>query len=260
MMLLCISLLSFSSFLAQQTENSRSTANALQEIDRTADAYANMGVEITRIIGPSTNITVQGSSVLLNETLPYNPKIAGDLDRFSQFESAYSDLNVSMNLSNLKAGTFLIQPGGTRMTHSQNDFFIIPQDAPQGAGSLSSYDLNVTFPPGGVDGAGWVSLANATGPNSTSVHVRVDDSSYSVVLDFYQQIDKYGTSQLNFTQGGAMVGYVLFTPPAAMQLHFTPSNMGLKASIGFANPIYVEANDTLSVISSANRTGRIRIA
>jgi len=36
--------------------------------------------------------------------------------------------------------------------------------------------------------------------------------------------------------------------------------LGLKASIGLSNPVYVEANDTISVRSAANKTGRVRIA
>lgn len=258
MLLLSISLLSFASYLAEQAAKSGQTSISLLEIDRAADTYADAESELARILSTSIGISVENSTVLLNETLPIHAGTGADFDRFELFERSFSDLNVSMNLTNLKAGSLLVQPGDIAITHSQAGFNITPKNSEGSAGSVRSYDINLTFQPMGADSAAWDAMSNSS-PSQTSVHVRVQDASYSFNFDTYQNVDKYGTSRLNITQGGALVGFVQFASPSAVQVYYA-SNIGLKASIGLSAQAYVEANDTISVISASNRTGNVRIA
>ena len=69
------------------------------------------------------------------------------------------------------------------------------------AGTIAAYYVELVFQPGEVDNATWVVVSNSSG-NTMNVHVRVREESY-VVRDFYQSLDKYGTSSLNVTKSGA---------------------------------------------------------
>ncbi len=258
MLLLSMSLLSFATYLAEQAAKSGQTSISLLEIDRAADTYADVESELARILSTSIGISVDNSTVLLNETLPIRAGTDADFDRFELFERNFSDLNISMNLTNLKAGSLLVQPGGIAITHSQAGLNITPKNSQGSAGSVRSYDINMTFQPMGADSAAWDVLSNSS-PSQTVVHIRVQDAIYSFNFDTYQSVDKYGDSRLNITQGGALVGFVQFTSPSAVQVYYA-SNIGLKASIGLSTRAYVEANDTISVISASNRTGNVRIA
>lgn len=258
MLLLSMSLLSFASYLAEQAAKSTQTSISLLEIDRTSDTYADLETELARILSTSIGISVDNSTVLLNETLPVRAGTDADFDRFAQFERNFSDLNISMNLTNLKAGSLLVQPGEIAITHSQTGLNITPKNSQDSAGSVGSYDINITFQSMGADGAAWDALSNSS-QSQTAVHIRVQDAIYSFNFDTYQNVDKYGASRLNITQGGALVGYVQFAPPSAVQVYYA-SNIGLKASIGLSTRAYVEANDTISVTSASSRTGNVRIA
>lgn len=259
MLLLSVSLLSFATNLAEQAAKSRSTSISLLEIDRTADTYADVESELARILSTSVGVSVENSTVFLNETLPIRAGTDADFDRFAQFEQNFSDLNISMNLTSLKAGSLLVQPGDIAIAHSQTEFNITPIDSQESAGSVRSYDINITYQPMGADSAVWETISGSD-PSNTSVHIRVVDASYSFIFDSGTiTMDKYGTSRLNITQGGALVGFVQFAPPSAVQVYYA-SNIGLKASIGLSTPVYVEANDTITVSSASNRTGRVRIA
>ncbi len=258
-LLLSISLLAFATYLAEQTAKSRQTAISLLELDRTTDTYEDLQSDLGLMLSGSINVTVQNSTVLLSENLPIAPGAASDFDRFAQFEGNFSDLNVTLSLSNLKQGSLLVQPGAIAITHSPADFFITPGDSQGSSGSVRSYELNITSQPSWADGASWGAVSNSS-ENRTSVRILVRDTRLVPIFDSGQMsLDKNGTSRLNITQGGSLVGFVQFAPASAVQVHYS-GNIGLKASIGLTNPAYVEANDTISVLSAANKTGRIRIA
>jgi len=257
-LLLSISLLSFAIYLSEQTAASRHTAVSLLEIDRTMDTYADIENELVKILMNSLNVTVENSTVFLNASLPMRPGAEEDFERFRLFEKNYSDLGVEMNLTSLKAGSLLIQPGEIAILNSQSDLNITPKDSLESAGGVVSYDFSLTFQPMGADSASWVALSDSSA-SQVQVHIRVQDASYSFIYDTVQSVDKYNYSLLKITQGGAEVGFVEFYPPSSARIHYG-SNIGLKASIGLSNPVYVEANDTISVRSAANKTGRVRIA
>ncbi|VVC00889.1 Uncharacterised protein [uncultured archaeon] len=260
-MLLSISLLSFAMALSDQAAKSKRAATALADIDRITDIYSNMEDEIGDIVSESANMSVANGTVYLNASLPYSPQVATDLGNFAAFEAnaTEQDIAVRMNLTNAKAGTFLIQPGSTEITQSPGAFYITPKNTAEGAGSLSSYDVSLMFPSASADGAFWDVVASGDNATGVLVHVRVQDASYATNLDFYETLDKYRTSRLNITQGGATVGYVQFESPGKLGVHYA-DNMGLKASVGFSNPVYVEANDNISIAGAVNMTGRVRMA
>jgi len=258
MLLLGSALLSLIFFLSQQSTKSSDTVTYLMEVDRASDKYSEAEDGLARIMSQSMNMSVQNGTVRINGSLPLGDGMAGDLDAFARFEAEYSGMNVSMNLTNIKAGRFIIQPSGAAVEASAGAFGITPQDSASSAGTLQAYDVEVIFAPGGFDGAAWQAVSNSSG-DTVNAHVRVRDQGYTQVLDFRQALDRRGASLLNITKSGAAVATVGFSSPAALSVQFS-GNIGLKASISFSNPSYVEADDTIRVEYAANRTGRVRIA
>ncbi len=259
-MLLSISILTLVIFLSEQSSKGKQSAVQLSDIDEVSSKYSGIEDQLERIISTSINISVDNSTVFIEERLPVSQQIAIDIERFAWFEYNYSEENVSMNLSNLKNASFLIQPNRIEIMHESANFYIVPEGGNSSAGSVQTYEVNLTFASERIDAAAWQTLSNASnGSGAVVVHVRIQDESYAVNLDFYETLDKYSTSLLNITKEGSLVGYVRFYSPAALQVQH-PENIGLKASVGLSNPVYVEANDTLTISSFANKTGRIRIA
>ena len=264
MMLLGSALLSLIFFLSEQSTKSSDTVTYLMGVDRASDKYSEAEDSLVRILSPSINISVQNSTVIVRESLPISAQIGQDAGRLALFEANYSDMNVSMNVTGIAGSPFIIQPSGAAVANAEGEFGVTPQNSAESAGTLSAYDLELVFQPGAVDNAAWQAVSNSSG-TTMRVHVRARDGSYSVVKDFYAELDKYGTSLLNITKSGATVATVGFASPAALSVQCggncsEKGIMGLKASISFSNPSYVEANGTISVLSSANRTGRARIA
>ena len=258
MLLLGSALLSFIFFLSEQSTKSSDTVTYLMEVDRASDKYSEVEDGMARIISPYINISVQNGTVRIVESLPLSANIADDLGRFALFEANYSGMNVSMNTTQIAGGNFIIQPSGTAVANSAGEFEVVPQDSAQGAGTLNSYDVEIVFQPGAIDDAAWLAVSNSSA-DTMNVHVRVRDASYAVVRDFYSALDKHGSSSLNVTSAGATVAIVGFSSPAALLVQCS-GNIGLKASISFSNPAYVETGDTINVEYAANRTGRARIA
>jgi len=258
MMLLGSALLSFIFFLSEQSTKSSDTVTYLMEVDRASDKYSEVEDGLARIISPSINISVQNSTVRIQESLPLSAQIGDDLDRFALFEGNYSGMNVTMNLANIRGGDFIIQPSGTAVANSDGEFGVTPQDSAAGSGTLEAYYVELVFLPGEADNAAWQAVSNSSG-DTMDVHVRVRDESYVMLKDFYAALDRHGSSSINVTNAGAAVAVVGFSSPAALRVQCS-GNIGLKASISFSNPSYVEADGAISVVSSANRTGRARIA
>lgn len=260
-MLLAISLVALAVMLSEQSAKSKRTAVSIMDIDRVSDQHANVEAELSRILSAHTEITVSGNTVRINESLPLPAQMAGDMQRFADFEAAYSDLNMTMDIANIKNGSFLIQPNGIAITHAGSNFYVTPQNNPESSGAVASYDIEVIYPPASVDGAAWESLSTVANGSADAawVHVRVRDQSFAFLFDSYATIGKSSTSYLNMTQGGVLVGFVQFSPPGALAVQYA-GNIGLKASVGLSNPVRVEANDTVSIIASANKTSRVRIA
>ena len=260
-LLLAISLVSLAIILSGQSAKSKRTVVGIMDIDRVSDQYSNMEGQLSKILSSRINVSSKGNEITFNESLPLPSQLAQDLDRFAAFESEYSDLNMSMELAELENATFMIMPNGIEVAHETGAFYIRPSDTPESAGAVQHYDLNITYPAASVDNAVWQSISYSSNGSADAVwvHVRVRDASFAFMNDFYATLDKYSNSYLNITQGGVQVGFVQFSSPAAAQVNYS-GNIGLKASIGLANQAHVEANDTISVLASANRTGRVRIA
>jgi hypothetical protein len=258
-MLLGISLLAFASAISQQSAKAKAAASMLAEVDRTAGTYSNMEDALERILSPAINISVQNGTVWINESLPLPPQVSTNLDRFAQFESLYADQNVTMGLANLKEGNFTIMPGEVSVTNAPGEFFITPQNSPASSDTVSSYYVELVFPAGGVDAAAWQTVSNLSG-SRMAVRVVARDEAYAFYSDAGSiLLDRYGTSTMNITSGGAQVALVTFSSPAALRVQ-APGNMGLKTSVGFTNEVRVEANDVLTVRGAANKSGYVRVA
>ncbi|MCX8175140.1 MAG: hypothetical protein N3E51_02955 [Candidatus Micrarchaeota archaeon] len=246
-------LLSFAVALAEQSSKSRQTAVALLEIDQVADAYSNIEDNLARIMSSSMNMSVRNNTLLINATLPPLRQTAADFENYAEFVANTSDLNISMNLSELSNFSVVVQPKQARISQDDANFRLVPFDSR----NVRAYDINITYPTAGIDAAAWQKLSEAQ--DGIPVHIRVQDARHSVNLDFYATLDREGESILNITQAGSLKGEVRFLPSAALRL-WHDGNIGLKASFGFSTPVYVESNDTVWVNSSANKTGRVRLA
>ena len=260
-LLLGISLVALAVMFSEYSAKGKHTAVSIMDVDRVSDQYSNVEWQLARIISPYTDITVDGNVVRINESLPLSPQMAAYIDRFAAFEANYSDTNITMNLTRMKQGSFIIQPNGIAITHDSSNAYVTPADSPESSGAVASYDVEVIYTAASVNGAAWEILSTAINgsENAMWVHIRVRDQAYSFVYDQYATLDKMSTSKLNMTQGGALMGFIQFSPPAALQVQHA-GNIGLKASVGLDNPVHVEANDTISIIASANKTSRVQIA
>ncbi|MCX6772946.1 MAG: hypothetical protein NTV88_04215, partial [Candidatus Micrarchaeota archaeon] len=247
--------------LSQQSAKAKYAAVGAMEIDRASDVQSNIQDQLYRILSAQSQISVNGNIAVFDETLPYDPEFAIGVERFKEFETNFSDLNVSMDLTNLKNADFMVQPNNVRVSHAASNFFVTPQNSSASSGAVSSYDVRVVYSAGSLNGATWQSLASVANgsANSTLVHVIVQDASYSFLQEYYYTLNKSKTSYLNLTQGGVQVGFVQFSAPSALQVSYT-GNIGLKTSIGLTNPVHVETNDTITVVASANKTSYLRIA
>lgn len=257
-LLLCVALIMMAMVLSSDSAKSRRIATALVDFDRTADAYSNIEDGLAQISVLRMNISVKNGTVLLNETIPAAADVTPYLERFALFEQNLSDLNVSVGTGSIAAGSFTVMPIGAALAHPERGFSLTPPSAESG-GNLSSYDIELIFPTATLDNAQWEPLANSTGPSSLQVHVRVRDTRYAQFFDFEETLDRGSESFLNITQGGVTVATVRFLPPSALQV-WSAEDIGLKASISFSVPVYVETNDVISVVSAVNRTGKLRIA
>ena len=256
-LLLSMCLIMLAAPLSYQSGSGVKTATALLNMDKTESRYANLEGQAVRIFKNYIGVEVNNDSATISEILPLSPALSGDLESFIQFEKNLSEMNFSMNLSGMKNGSFYIMPFFTRVRNEPGGFFITPI----GAGAqIAEYQLNLVFPIASVDNADWDVLDNAT--NSSGgllVNVDVRDDSYSMHRRFYEYVNREGTSRINITSGGALVGYVEFSSGSAVEVHYE-GNLDLKALTKFTTPVYVEANDTLSVISEVNKSRKIRIA
>lgn len=260
MLLLGSALLSLIFFLSEQSTKSSDTVTYLLEVDRASDKYSEAEDGLVRVMSQSINVSVQNGTVIIREALPLSAGLGDDLSRFVQFEANHSDLNVSVNLSaaGMAEGRLTIQPSGAAVSNEAGVFGVTPQNSAESSGTLQSYDVELSFQPGSVDDAAWAAVSNSS-VDTMNVHVRVRDVNYVVLKDFYKALDRHGPSSLNVTREGETVAVVGFSSPAALRVTCS-GNIGLKASISFSTPAYVEADDTISVRSAANRTGRARIA
>jgi len=90
------------------------------------------------------------------------------------------------------------------------------------------------------------------------VHVRVRNERYSVLFDFQEKLDRNAPSVLNVTRAGQTVATLSFGPPSAFEA-WAAGGMDLKASVGFSHPVFIETNDSISIVSAVNKTGRLRV-
>ncbi|MCX6774309.1 MAG: hypothetical protein NTY68_04935 [Candidatus Micrarchaeota archaeon] len=254
-------ILSLVFLLSEQIIASKVSAAQFGEIDRTTWTYTSIEDGVSRIVSFYINASTQNGSVTIEQPLPFPRRMADKLEAFSQFENSYAEQNVSMNLTNTEKGNFIIQPSGIAVLNAPGSFAITPQNSTESHESLQSYFIDLTFPEGRVREANWTIISNSSN-DLVAVHVRAHDPNYAVVLDTYSNVDRHGTSVLsiidnlnNITQ----VALIQFHSPAALQIQ-TGTAIGLKTIVGFNNLVTLETNDTISVQSTVNKTGRVRIA
>jgi len=263
-MLLALAMLSFADYLSKQALKAHSTVSSLLEIDRASDAYFATEAQLSKIASAAVNISAGNGTVFLSQQLPWDSGVGAYLERFRLFEENKSDLNLSFGVGYLAEGSFVIQPVNVSISQGGGEFSITPADSPQSAGELSYYDVNLTLPAGSFDSVQWENFSNSSG-DTEMVRVRVVSDDFALVWPApsnysYFALDKRNGSSFNITLGGELVARVAFVPPAALRVEHGAGNIGLKASVGFFTPVYVETNDDISVRSLANKTGKLRIA
>ncbi len=260
-LLLTASLLALAIPLAGQPLKNGKTASYVLETDLAAEKFAMLEMQAVRIISASINVSVSNDTVTVAERMPLDFSFAEDLDNLAAFERNFSGMNVSLDFTNCKNGAFGISPNSVSITHSAGAFRFIAQNSTQSAGSIREYRANLTFQAASADGASWDSLNTLPqgDPDGILVTVHLEDSGYALYMDFQETLDRSKVSRLNITRAGATVAYVEFAPPGSLEVYSTES-AGLKALAAFKNPVYVEANDTISVSSFTNKSATVRIA
>ncbi|MCX8195284.1 MAG: hypothetical protein N3G22_04235 [Candidatus Micrarchaeota archaeon] len=262
---LAIVLLSFASHLSLQSLKGRESAWLILEMEKTASTYYNIEMQMKKIGLAGANISVNNNSVLIEQKLPWEAQINESLDRFVQFEKNFSQMNVSIGKEHLANGSFVIRPVETTISQGSDWWKVSPISSPQSAGMLSAYDLELMLPVGSFSYVNWENVSNSSS-DTMQVRIRIVASDYSKVWPTaanykFIPIDKYMTSSLNVTdESGNLVARITFLPPASVLISYRESNIDLKASIWFSTPVYVETNDVVSVRSSVNKTGKLRIA
>jgi hypothetical protein len=259
MLLLCISLLMLSSALADESVRAKQQSAILIGYDRTSDTYSGIEDNLRRIHSLWMGVSVDNSTVSINETLPSHADTPLYLSRFAAFEENHSDLNVSIETGNLAIGNLVVRPMNASIWHGSRSFLVQPQDPQPPEGTLRSYHIELVFPLATVDDARWESLDSSASQDAISVNVRVRDVRYAVLLDTNQTLNPDGESLLNVTMSGGTVATVQFFPPSSVEV-WSSEDMDLKASVGFSVPVYVETDDGISVEGAVNRTGKIRLA
>lgn len=247
-------------FLSEEVTASKVSAAEFNKIDRTSGTYSNIEDEISRIVSFYINVSAGNKTVTVEEPLPFPSKMTDALEAFSQFERAYSEQNISMNLTNTKKGNFIITPGHIDMKSSPGSFMVSPHNSTESAGSVESYYVELAFGAGEVKSATWNILSNSSG-DLVHVHVMAHDPNYAAIIETYGDVDRHGTSELSINSGsgnGTQVGLVRFSSPAGLEIQ-GGSAIGLKTIVGFYNLVEIETNDTISIVSAVNKTGKVRI-
>jgi hypothetical protein len=157
----------------------------------------------------------------------------------------------------LEARNFTILPANASLSHFANGMQVVP-NAEGSTDGITTYYVEMVFPSATLDGAFWTELPPA-GDDPLPVVIRVRDVRYAFLMDFSENVSRNSTSRLNVTLAGATVATVAFSDPSSLSA-WSSQDMGLKASIGFAQPSFVQANDVISVVSATNRTGMVRVA
>jgi len=256
-LLFCMGILAFVIPLASQGIRSSHAVSSMIGSDTGMARYAAIGDQLRKIGATAYNITVSNNTVELRESFPVR-SISQELEAFRAFEQNYSDVNVSMETGNLANGTFLIIPSNVTISHAQDRAYIVPSGAGSGE-QVAGYVILLNFPAAAVDSAGWETISRDNGSGGLPVRVHVQDATYSTYLDFYESVSRTGTSRMNITKDGALVGYVVFSGPSAVEI-YSKEKMDLKALAEFRNEVRVETGDLLSVRAAANKTARLRVA
>jgi len=259
-LMLGIVILSMVFLLSEQLNMSKVSASEIGEIDRTAGIYSNVEDGISRIISFYINISVQNGTLTMEAPLPFPGRMSEDLERFSQFEAGHGEKNISLDIENAKNGSFIVNPGGIAVSARGNVLAIAPQDSNESSGSVGSYYVDLTFLPGEVHSANWSVVSSSSG-DLIPVHVRAHDPNYAVIIDIYNDIDRNGTSVLLINDGanGTGITVVQFSDPSALRVEGGGA-IGLKTIVGFNNLVSIGANDTISVWSTVNKTGPVKIS
>lgn len=251
-LLLAILLLSLASFLSQESWKAKRSASQIAKVDRAVDAFSNIEDNLREIAALRANITAQNSTLLIEERLP-SRSAEQHIQRYKAFAENYSDLQVSVGTGSISAGGYIVQPSGALISHPAGSLLLDP------SGAVSWYDIELLFDSADADFAFWSEISQFEGAEALPVSIRVRDTRYAFIMDFHETLNRTGISVFNVTKSGATVATLRFSPDSALEAS-SSQDMGLKASIGFPSPIYVETDDVISVVSDVNKTARIRIA
>jgi hypothetical protein len=258
-LLLCICIILFAAITAQWSVWDRQTASRLMDIDRANDIYSNAEDGLAGISLVATNMTTDGSTARVSASLPA-PDVSLYLQRFAQFESNYTDSGFRFNATTagLAARKFYVMPSNVQVWHQRDRLVITPQAASASGGEPTGYDVEAIFNADSADGASWTKLSLDSSAKKMPVHVRVRNDRYSMLFDFTESLNRSAQSMINITQAGQTVATISFGAPSTMEA-WSQGGVDLKASIGFSIPIFIETGDTMSLVSSVNKTGRIRV-
>ncbi len=270
-LMLGIVALMLASMLAEQSSRTRQAAVRMAELDNAAEFFNNAQRQAAKIIAgnshmlvmPDPNTSINATYLTITETLPVSPYFAGELESYANITANLSPYNLSVNFSGFGNGTYFIRPGEGNMTHPDGQMLLVP-DATQ-AEKLGGYVIDIVYLTGFPGNMQWETQA-AGGPNDNmSVTARAHDSTFTVNHILNATISKSSPSAINITDGtGALIGLVSFGSPfggkGAVLVDYLGGNITLKTSANFTQPLYVEANATITLVSGVfNRTSLIRV-
>lgn len=275
-LLLGLTFLSLAAVLSEQSSRSRQAAVRLLEYDAASDTFDSLQMQFRQVSGEMYGIDVAADLVNMNTTileitarLPPEQYWYDDLGAWESFATNITSIinatnsspfNISVNLSGFGNGTFFIGPENGNITYADEKLRIFP-DAQQ-VQNLQAYDIQMTFEgplPGAPD---W----NASGSPGGNINI-----SFKSFNEGHTQ-GQLVTGNINATNIGRidikdpdqnLIGYVDFTA-GKMEAWFNSSysgNITLKTSASFTQPLFVDANATISLVSAQwNRTAIVRVA
>jgi hypothetical protein len=253
-------LLSLATMLSQQSALGKESAVRLLELDGASDAFVNTQSQLAYIIGENAQFGLDNATLEMNQTLPWRANTLADLGRFANFTMGHSDYNSSVDLSGFGNGNFFIRPGNSLISENPGEFAITPENSENGSGGITAYEVDVEYPPGAYASTQWsYTSVSASPPDTMDVRVHVHDSSYAANDDKSFTILKSDANTMNIMDAdNNLVGSVNFSPNASLRVGYN-GTITLKTSINFTHQVYVEANITVAVNGSMNRTALARV-
>ncbi|MFA5105980.1 MAG: hypothetical protein WC506_03400 [Candidatus Micrarchaeia archaeon] len=257
-LLLASVLIALASGVSDVSSRTRRTATALLDTDFAANAHADAQAQVAKIMSEWANVTCENNSVSISESLPIKAGFGSDLQTLSEFYSQYARANVTVNMTTLAQGSYVIEPQGLEVSHTP-ELVDFRNPGPGEGGLVRSINMTLLFPAGAIDSAEWDQLSSAAPGTGMNVSVRVMDASYTVYRTFTAEVQRDATSEINISQGGVEVAHVRFYDPSSCQIYHT-NMLNLKAMIEMSNPVYVQAHDNITAsVGRAAKSAPARI-